>query len=354
MPVESPLRPGRPGADPGATPGATAAAASPRARLVRRLPPWVRVGLLGLLAAGVVTGFLVADTGGYASFVIPLRVDRLVALVLVGWAVALSTVLFQTVTGNRILTPSLMGFDALYVLVQTVVVFAFSAQLLRDTDPRLRFLVETAIMLVFALTLFRWLFASGRYDLHVLILVGMIFGTLFRSVTAFLQRLIDPSEFQVLQDLMFASFTTVDEELVWLALGVVAVATGLALRRLRVYDVLALGADTATNLGVDHRREVSRVLALVAVLVSVSTALVGPITFFGLLVAHVAYLLAGTHRHAVVLPMAGLAAVVALVGGQFLLERVLEVTTTLSVVIELVGGLTFIALLIHRARRNLT
>lgn len=284
---------------------------------------------------------------------VPLRIRRLVALVLVGWAIALSTVLFQTVTGNRILTPALMGFDALYILVQTVVVFAFSAQLLSDTDPRLQFVLETLLMLVFALTLFRWLFSSGRYELHVLVLIGMVFATLFRSIAAFLQRLIDPSEFQVLQNLLFASFTTVHEDLVWVTAGVVAIATALVVRRLRVYDVLALGSGPATSLGVDHRRETTKVLALVAVLVSVSTALVGPITFFGLLVAHLAYQLAGTHRHAVVLPMAGLAAVICLVGGQFVLERLLEVTTTLSVVIELVGGLTFIALLIHRARRNL-
>lgn len=317
------------------------------------LNPWARVALAAALALAVIAGFLLADTNGYAELVVPLRIRRLVALVLVGWAVAVSTVLFQTVTGNRILTPSLMGFDALYVLVQTVVVFAFSAQFFRDTDPRLSFVVETLLMVGFSLTLFRWLFTSGRYEMHVLLLVGIVFATLFRSIASFLQRLIDPSEFQILQDLMFASFTTVDEDLVWLTAGVVGIVTVLVVRRLRVYDVLALGAATATNLGVDHRREVGRVLAMVAVLVSVSTALVGPITFFGLLVAHLAYQLAGTHRHVVVLPMAGLAAVTTLVGGQFILERVLDVTTTLSVVIELAGGLTFIALLLHRARRNL-
>lgn len=322
-------------------------------RRAPRLAPAHRLTIAAAIAVAVIAGFLLADTHGYADFVVPLRIRRLVALVLVGWAIAMSTVLFQTITGNRILTPALMGFDALYVLIQTVVVFVFSASLINQTDSRVQFVVETLLMLVFALTLFRWLFSSGRYELHVLILVGLVFATLFRSISAFLQRLIDPSEFQSLQNLMFASFTTVDEDLVWVTTAVVAVATVLVVRRLRVYDVLALGAGPATTLGVDHRRETSRVLALVAVLVSVSTALVGPITFFGLLVAHLGYQLAGTHRHAVVLPMAGLSAVICLVGGQFVLERLLEVTTTLSVVIELVGGLTFIALLIRRARRNL-
>ncbi len=322
----------------------------------RRRPPSPRTRLLilAVVTVGVIAGFLLADTGDYAELVVPLRIRRLVALVVVGWAIAVSTVLFQTVTANRILTPALMGFDALYVLIQTVVVFAFSAQVFRDTDVRVQFVVETAVMTGFALTLFRWLFTSGRHPLHVLVLVGLVFATLFRSIAGFLQRLIDPSEFQVLQDLMFASFVTVDEDLVWVCTVVVGGITLLVLRRMPVYDVLALGAPTATSLGVDFRREVGRVLVLVALLVSVSTALVGPVTFFGLLVAHLAYQLAGAHRHAVVLPFAGLAAVATLVGGQFLLERVIETTTTLSVVIEFAGGLTFLALILNRSRRNLT
>lgn len=319
----------------------------------QRLSPRARLLIVGAIALAAIAGFLLADTNGYFDFVVPLRVKRLVALIVVGWAIGVSTVLFQTVTANRILTPSLMGFDSVYVLLQTVVVFFFSAQMLRDTDVRIRFVIETLIMIVFALTLFRWLFTKGRYELHVMILAGIVLGTLFRSITSFLQRIIDPSEFEILQNLLFASFVTVNEDLVWITLGLVALVSVVVLRRIRVYDVLNLGAATATSLGVDHRKEVVRVLTLVAILVSASTALVGPITFFGLLVAHLAYQFAGSHRHIYTLPMAALLAVITLVGGQFLLERVLDVMTTLSVVIELIGGITFIVLIIARARRNL-
>lgn len=314
----------------------------------------LRLVVAALLAGAAIAGFLLADTGEYADFIVPLRARRLAALVLVGWAIAVSTILFQTVTANRILTPALMGLDALYLLIQTGVVFFFSAQVFRDTDVRVQFALEALVMLVFALTLFRWLFTSGRYGLHVLLLVGLVFATLFRSLTSFMQRLIDPSEFQVLQDLMFASFGTVEEDLVWVTGAVVALVSVFVARRHHVYDVLALGPAAATNLGVDHRRETTRVLALVAVLVAVSTALVGPVTFFGLLVVHVTYQLCGSHRHAVMLPFAVLVAVTTLVGGQFLLERVIETSTTLSVVIEFAGGLTFLALVLHRSRRSLS
>ena len=122
-------------------------------------------------------------------------------------------------------------------------------------------------------------------------------------------------------------------------------------RRRRVLDVLTLGRDNATALGVEYRREVLAVLAIVSVLVSVSTALVGPITFFGLLVANLAYQLMGTHRHAVILPAAALLGVLTLVGGQVVLEHAFGLNTVLSVVIEFVGGIVFILLLVRGGRR---
>ena len=115
--------------------------------------------------------------------------------------------------------------------------------------------------------------------------------------------------------------------------------------------MLVLGRDRATGLGVDTARLSAIVFALVAVLVSASTALVGPTTFFGLLVANLAYLLVPSAKHAKVLPVAVGLAVITLVGGQMLLERVLGFGTALSIVIDFVGGVTFLLILFRAGRR---
>ena len=75
-------------------------------------------------------------------------------------------------------------------------------------------------------------------------------------------------------------------------------------------------------------------MVMVAVLVSVSTALVGPIMFLGLLVAHLAYWAAGTNRHVVTVPMAALVAMLVLVTGHTVLAHVLDADNVLSVIIE--------------------
>lgn len=313
---------------------------------------WWVLGAIAALVVVSAAGFMTIGANGAWDFVLPFRGTKLAALALVGFAVAVSTVLFQTVTDNRILTPAIMGFDSLYVLLQTGLLFLLGSARLAAVDHQLRFVVEVLLLVGFAGLLFRWLFTGARRSLHLLLLVGLILGVLFRSLSSFMQRLIDPNEFAVLQDSFFASFNGVDPALLGVSTVLVALATAVAWRIRHTFDVLLLGRPTATMLGVDHRRVVTQVLVVVAVLVAVSTALVGPVTFFGLLVAHLAYLLVGSHRHRFVLPAAVGVAVVCLVGGQTVLERLLGYDTALSIVIEFLGGLMFLTLLLRDARRG--
>jgi len=307
--------------------------------------------LLGALVVVAVGAYLFVGARGDWSFVLPFRGTTVAVMVLVGYAVAVSTVLFQTVTANRILTPSVMGFDALYVLIQTTLVFTLGAGRVAAVDPRLRYLVEVGVMVLAAGLLHRWLFGGARRDLHLLVLVGIVVGVLFRSVSGFMQRLIDPDEFAVLQDSMLAGFRAVDRPLLAVSAVLVAGASVVAWRISHTFDVLALGRDVAVSLGVDHERVVRTVLVVVAVLVSVSTALVGPVTFFGLLVANLAHLVVRTHRHRAVLPAAVLLGVLCLVGGQAVLERVLALDSSISVVVELLGGIVFLVVLLRGVAR---
>ncbi|GIP08431.1 putative ABC transporter permease protein YclO [Paenibacillus macerans] len=294
----------------------------------------------------LVVVFMTIDVGGHWDYILPRRGKKLLAILLTGTAVAFSTVVFQTITNNRILTPSIIGLDSLYMLLQTFIVFLFGGTALTLMSKNLRFLLAVGFMVLFAGLLYRLLFRKEGRNIYHLLLIGLVFGTFFSSLSSFLQKLIDPNEFLVIQDKMFASFNNVDTDLLMISLAGVLLVGWYFARFSKYLDVLALGRDHAVNLGIGYEFVVKRMLIVVAVLISISTALVGPITFLGLLVANVAYQFLDTYRHQTLILGASLISFIALLGGQLLVERVFTFSTSLSVIINFIGGVYFIYLML--------
>lgn len=315
--------------------------------VISDLAPRWRLALLGVLALLCVVLFMTLNVRGDWGFVLKYRGTRLAGMLLVAVALGLSTVLFQTITHNRILTPSLMGFDVLYLLVQSLALLLWSLGSLSALPLALRFGLEVVALVLLVLLIFRLLFSGSVRSLHLMILLGMLFGILFRELSGLALRVLDPSEFSIQQGRSLASFSRINLGLLGVS-TVAAILAGVMLWRVRRFlDVLALGRDIAINLGVHYRRLLLTLMTVIALLVSAATALVGPTLFFGLVVANLAYWLMGNQQHRWTLPASVLAGVVCLVGGQVLLDRLFSSTLPLAMVIELVGGLLFIALLMR-------
>ncbi|WP_422535586.1 iron chelate uptake ABC transporter family permease subunit [Bartonella apis] len=276
----------------------------------------------------------------------PFRLGKLVSLILIAYTIAVSTVLFQTVSNNRILTPSIMGFDQLYILIQTVVVYFVGSTVIYGVSDEVRFIAVALILTLFATSLFTWLFSGTIKGLHMTLLIGVVFGGLFFSLRMLLQLQLNPDEAVNLTDVMFANFNRFNTNLIGIAVIIVVIVSLIGWRMRYLFDVLTLGRDMAINLGVDYKQAVSRILVLVSIMVAVSTALVGPVTFFGLLVASLAYQFTPTAKHMSVLPVAILLSIIFLVGGQFILEQLFNMASRLSFIIEFVGGIVFLTLLI--------
>ena len=306
--------------------------------------------LLGLCALLSIVAFMVLGARGNWDFILAFRGKKLIALMIVAMAIAIATIVFQTLTSNRILTPSIMGFDALYVLLQAVLVFALGGLGFATLQPELKFGLELMLLSAAALLLFGSLLGQGLQDLFRMLLVGVVFGVLFRSLTNLLYRLIDPNEYAVLEGAIFASFNRVDTGLLAIAAPIILLCCLLVWRKRHIFDVMALGRDQAISLGLNHQRELLIGLTLVTTLVATSTALVGPVAFFGLLVSAISYEVMKTHHHGPVFVATALIAITVLIGGQAVFERVLGMGATLSVVIEFLGGLVFLFLILRRVR----
>lgn len=278
------------------------------------------------------------------------RRDALIAIALVALCQAFATVSFHTATNNRIITPSIMGFESIYVAVQTSVIFFFGSVGLSKFDGTPAFLLQSGLMVLFAVALFSWLLSGKFGNIQVMLLVGIVLGGGLRSLSTFMQRLLDPNEFDILTARTFGNIGNANTDNFGIVIPVVLVVCVLLYLRSRRLNVVALGSDTANNLGVNHRRELMILLLLISVLMAMTTSLIGPMTFLGFLVATIAYQLTDTYDHRLIFPVAALIGYVFLAGSYFIMRNFFDAEGAVTIIIELIGGSVFLLFILRKGR----
>ncbi|WP_172119464.1 iron chelate uptake ABC transporter family permease subunit [Actinomyces faecalis] len=278
------------------------------------------------------------------------RAWSVLAMVVVAVCQSLATIAFQTVTANRIVTPSIMGFESLYRAIHTSTVFFLGAAGLTAARTTTTFVGQLVLMVGLCLVLYSWLLTSKQASMHAMLLIGVVLGAGLGSVSTFMQRLLTPSEFDVLTARLFGSVNNADPAYYPIALPVVVIAAAALIAASRHLNILALGREASTSLGLDHRRMSVTVLVLVSVLMATSTALVGPMTFFGFLVATLTYQICGTYDHRYLFPMSVSLGTAVLTSAYFLMNHVFSAQGVVSIIIEAVGGLAFLVVVLRKGR----
>ena len=295
--------------------------------------------------------FLSLDiNAGSMEYALSKRIPKLIAIILTGGCIGFSTIIFQTITDNRILTPSVMGIDSLYVAVQTVIFFIFGSTSVFASNPKVNFIICVVFMVMGSLALYKLIFKRENTNIMFVLLVGMITGTFFKSLSSFMQMVIDPNEYLTLQSKLFASFNNVNVDILLLAVIVILLIVPFVVDDIKFFDVMSLGKDQSINLGVDYDKIMRKSLVIISILIAISTALVGPVTFLGLLVANVTREMMKTYKHSYLIAVSILVSIFSLVFGQLMIERVLNLTTPVSVIIDMVGGIYFMYLLYKESR----
>ncbi|MFJ5107603.1 MULTISPECIES: iron chelate uptake ABC transporter family permease subunit [unclassified Glutamicibacter] len=316
---------------------------------------WITLSIMIGLALFFGIGLLAWDNpmpfGSDGFWIIAkLRASNILTMVIVAACQSIATVAFQTVTNNRIITPSIMGFEALYRVVQTGAIFVLGVAGVTFFTGVSQFVLQVAIMVGLSVALYGWLLSGKLGNIQIMLLVGIIIGTGLGSISTFMQRLLTPSEFDVLTARLFGSMANADMSYMPVAIPLVAIAGGYLVLSSKKMNILALGKETTINLGINHRREVMKTLFFVSILMAVTTALVGPLTFLGFLVATLAYQLADTYDHRYIYPMSFLIGFVVLAGAYFVMKNIFYAEGVVGIIIEAVGGITFLIFILRKGR----
>lgn len=281
----------------------------------------------------------------FFAFSMNLRVPKLLAMILSAYCIGAASLIFQTIIKNTIVTPCLLGMNAMYLLIHTSVVFFLGSTSIIATNKYISFCVDLVIMGIMATFIYNYFFRISKYNVLYVLLAGTVLATLFSSLQNSLTRIMDPNEYDALLSTLVASFNLVNADILALA-GVLTIILSIVYYKdLALLDVLSLGKEQSINLGIDYDKSIKRLLLGVTLFIAIATALVGPISFLGLIIANLSRQLFKTYKHTYLISGSVLFGVLLLVFSQSMVERVFNLSVPISVFISIVGGIYFMYLL---------
>lgn len=282
--------------------------------------------------------------------IISRRTIHVFAMVIAGILIAFASLSFQTVTNNRLITPSMIGFDAIFIATQTMLVFIFGSTGKFFSNSYYNFIISTVVMLVITLTLYSLVLKKNKNQIFVLLLVGIVISTLVRSITQFLQRIMNPQALDSALSASLVSISNINTSIILLAAPLMIVLIVLFFKERRNYDTMGLGEDNAINLGLNYYFKTNQTMVYIAISMAIATALIGPITFLGLLAVNLAREMFKTYKHQTIMIASACLAIIFLVFGQLIIEE-LKIKVPVTEFINLVGG-SYMIYLIWRGNNN--
>lgn len=316
----------------------------------------IKLIVIALIAIIIVAAFLFIGVKFHnhklLKYAMKLRIPKVIAMIITAFAIGAATIIFQSVINNTIVTPCLLGMNALYTLIHTSVVFVLGSGSILFTNDNLSFLVDLVLMGIIATVVYSWLFKMTGHNVLYVLLVGTVLTSFFSSIQSTLTRVMDPNEYDTLLTSLVASFSNINSEIIIFSVIILALIGVIFRKELALLDVITLGKEQAINLGVDYDRCIRRLLLAITLCIAVATAMVGPISFLGLIIANISRQLLKTYRHTQLIAGAALMGVIALIGGQFIVERVFVYSIPISVFITVAGGIYFLYLILKGSRHN--
>ena len=278
------------------------------------------------------------------------RIIKIIVMVIVAFCIGLASLIFQSIINNYIVTPCLLGMNSLYTLIHTMFVFILGSSNILVTNNNLIFVVDLTIMTIISLFIYYFLFKKVNYNIIYILLVGTLLTSFFTSIQNALVRVMDPNEYDSLLSKIVPSFNNINTNIIALAIILIILIIYFLKEEIKKLDVINLGKDIAINLGVDYNLELKKLLVGVVLLIAIATALVGPISFIGLIIANLSRTLLKTYHHKYLIIGSIFFGIIVLVASQVIVERMFNYSLPISVFISIGGGIYFLFLLIQQKK----
>ena len=282
----------------------------------------------------------------YFDYAMYIRTPKMLAMVMAAFCIGYASIIFQSIIRNRVVTPCLLGMNSLYILIHTAIVFFLGTSNILAANKYVSFMTDIVLMGTLGTIIYGTLFKRTKYNILYVMLSGTVLATFFSSLSTTLTRTMDPNEYDVLFSKLVPGFDHVNAELLLMSLVLVILVFIIFRKQFKLLDVITLGRNQSINLGIDYDRTITKLLIVVTLLITIATALVGPISFLGLILANLSRESYRTYKHSYLMLGSFLIGIIILMGGQTLIEHVFGFGTEISVFINLFGGIYFLYLIV--------
>ncbi|MGO3322321.1 MAG: Fe(3+)-hydroxamate ABC transporter permease FhuB, partial [Psychrobacter faecalis] len=211
--------------------------------------------------------------------IIDFRLPRTLSAAATGIMLATAGVLLQTLTRNPMASPEVLGISS-GSAIGVVLAFVFLPSF-GYTGIILSGLLGAFIVL----SLILWL--ARRINPAYLLLVGVAIAALMGGLLS-LVKISGDQRLQAVLSWLSGSTYLASPETAWILVGLAFILFLLSFMVIKPLEILSLGSGIARELGVSLRLYQSLILILVALLSTISTLAVGPLSFVGLMIPHLA------------------------------------------------------------------
>lgn len=280
------------------------------------------------------------------KYTVESRMIKIITIIIVAITIGSASLIFQTVIDNRLVTPCLLGCNTLYTLIHTLIVFFVGVGSVVYRNQNLNFFIDLIFMIIVGLVIYGYLFKKTNYNILFILLVGTVLNSFFTSVQNTLVRVLEPNDYDALLSTLVASFNNINKNIIIFSIISLIVIFSIFYKELKLLNVLSLGKVQSINLGIEYEVVIRKLLILVVLLISISTAMIGPLSFLGLIIANLSRQFLKTFKHLQLVFVSILFGLLTITGCQILVEHVFNYSIPVSTFITIFGGVYFLYLLL--------
>ncbi|MBZ9691873.1 FecCD family ABC transporter permease [Clostridium sp. M14] len=308
----------------------------------------LNMGSLAIEPSDVIKTLMGQGSKSHEIAIFKLRLPRIVIGILVGTALAIAGTILQGVTKNDLADSGILGINSGAALFVVIYIYIMNGNIYDGISNMTIFTMPIvalsgAIFGAFLIYILAW---KNGINSSRLLLIGIGINVAFTSILTIFQLRFTTQEFNRVMAWTSGSIWGASWKYVLAVLPFILIFTLLTIYKARYLDVLNLGDEVATGLGVEVEKERRRLIIYAVILAGVATSVAGSIAFLGLVAPHIARKLVGPKHKKLILTSALVGSLILLIGDTIARNIIAPMELPVGIVVAIIGVPYFIYLML--------